>query len=286
MTTPVVDPRGDEVHVWWAALDVPRWRAAVLERTLGADERLRADRYRFESDRRRFVVRRGLLRLLLARYVGCDPIDVGLRYGHAGKPELESPGVDADLRFNASHARDLALVAIARGRRVGVDVEALRPLSDLDGVARACSSPREHAALRALPPGRRTDAFLALWTRKEAFVKATGDGLAFAPERVEVSVDPDEPACLRAVDGCRRAAAAWSLRPLPTGRGYVGAVVVEGPLGRLVWRDVDVDHDHRHRGRDESSRTARVRAQQHSATPLELSRPDSLLDALEAHARR
>ena len=226
----------DEIHVWSAALDAPPWPAAVLERTLSADERRRADRYRFAADRRRFVVRRALLRLLLARYTGAEPLALAFRQGHAGKPDLARPFDATGLSFNASHTWDLALVVIARGHRVGVDVEALRALRDLDGVARTCLTAGELAALRALPAHRQNEAFLAAWTRKEAFVKATGDGLTLAPERIEVTVDPDGPAMLRAIDGDPDAASGWSLRALPTGRDHAGTVAAEGHAHRLVYR--------------------------------------------------
>ena len=234
MMTPGVDPCGDEIHVWWSALDAPGWRAAS-ERTLNPDERLRADRYRFEADRRRFVARRALLRLLLSRYTGIAPAELEFSYGHAGKPELARRLGPADIRFNASHSSGLALFVIARGRRVGVDVETLRPLPDLDEVARACLTAHEYATLQSLPPNRRNGAFLTAWTLKEAFVKATGDGLTLSPERIEVTFDPDGAATLSAVDGNRHAAA-WSLRTLPTGRAHAGAVAVERRIGRLVWR--------------------------------------------------
>lgn len=234
-----IDLRDEAVHVWSAELDAPQWPVAALEQTLSADELRRAARYHFAVDRRRFVVRRALLRLLLSRYTRTEPTDLEFRYGPAGKPELaQSPG-DAALRFSLSHTHGLALFAIAWGRRIGVDVEALRPLPDFEAVARICLTAREHARLRALPAGRQCEAFFLAWTRKEAFVKATGEGLALPPERIEVTIDPGEPAILYAVGGAPDAAAAWTLRTLPIGRTHAGTVAVEGRVGRLVSRRLE-----------------------------------------------
>jgi 4'-phosphopantetheinyl transferase len=228
----------DEVHVWMAPIEARRACLEGLAAVLDADERRRADGFCFESDRRRFVVSRALLRLLLARYVGVEPHALAFRYGPAGKPEMVRPPGSADLRFNASRTRGLALYAITLGRRIGVDVEARRPLPEFDRLVRTCLSPREQAALGALQVARRQEAFFDAWTRKEAFVKATGEGLWFPPERVEVSMAPGEPAELRCVDGSHEAAAAWGLWTPPTGPGYAAAVAVEGHSLHITCRQI------------------------------------------------
>jgi|GEM_PF-124122 len=231
MTAPAATPihlHRDEVHVWIAPIEVPSTCLEELGSVLAADERRRPDGFHFEADRRRFVVSRGLLRHLLARYVGVEPQALAFRYGAAGKPELARPRGSADLRFNASRTRGLALYAITLRRRVGVDVEARRPLPEFELLVRMCLSDREQAALRALPVRLRQQAFFEAWTRKEAFLKATGEGLGFPPERVEVSMAPGEPAALRCIDGDQEAAAAWSLWAPPVGPGHAAAVAVEG----------------------------------------------------------
>jgi 4'-phosphopantetheinyl transferase len=229
-------PRGATVHVWSAELDAPQWPVARFEPTLSTGELQRAGRYRFAVDRRRFVVRRALLRLLLSRETGADPPALEFCQGPAGKPELAPSSCAAGLHFNLSHTRGLALFAVARGPRVGVDVEALRPLADLEAIARTFLSAWEQAALRALPADVRNQAFFVAWTRKEALLKATGEGLTLSPERIEVTVAPHEPALLRAIEEDLDAAARWTLRTLPVGRTHAGTVAVEGRVRRLFFR--------------------------------------------------
>lgn len=216
----------DAVHVWRAPLDVPPPELAALEAALSPDERARAARYRFPRDRRRFVAARGALRRLVASYAGVEP--AGVRFGTepGGKPALADPAT-AWLRFNVSHAGELALVAMARGRAVGVDVEVVRTdLADLE-VADRFFSPAEAAAIRALPPPERAEAFLSCWTRKEAFVKALGAGLREPLDGFTVPLGADEPLILRRAPDARPLTG-WSLVALRPAPGYVGALVVEG----------------------------------------------------------
>lgn len=225
---------GDRVHVWRASTDRPAWPVEWLEGTLSGNERRRADRFHTAPDRRRFVVRRGVLRAILARYlrVAPDRLELGVEGG--GKPALVGPSTGAQLTFNCSHSHGLALYAMARGRAVGVDLEKMRPLADADRILEWICAPAERSALSALGPAERLAAFFRCWTRKEAWVKAHGDGLARELAGVEVSVAPDEPARLERLDGDPRAAARWSLATLHPAEGYAGALAVEGRGWRLA----------------------------------------------------
>jgi 4'-phosphopantetheinyl transferase len=196
--------------------------------TLDSAELRRAKRYRFERDRRRFIAARGLLREVLSRYVGVEPGQLCFCYGPQGKPQLvEERGADA-LRFNVSHAHELALLAVTRGREIGVDLEYVRPdLADI-GIVERFFSPRETAALRLLPAAEQSEAFFNCWTRKEAYVKARGGGLSVPLDQFDVSLGPDEPAALLRTRGDAQEASRWSLRRLEPGPGYVGALAVEG----------------------------------------------------------
>ena len=224
----------DEVRVRCGSLDQPDWRIGRYSRILSPDERQRADRYQFETDRRHFIAARAFLRMLLGRYLEVAPDQITFRVSVNGKPELTAVPGGTDLRFSYSHSRGLALCAVTRERRVGVDLEARRPLHDVEEIARLCLSPRENVALSSVHPDCRELAFLHCWTRKEAYLKATGEGLTLPPERVEVSIIPDEPAALLAVNGDPGAASRWSLRPLCSGPDYVATLAVEGHRYRLT----------------------------------------------------
>ena len=226
----------DEVHVWQAALVAGGLDAEALARLLSPDEMGRADRFRFAEGHNRFVVARGLLRVLLGRYLGAGPAELRFRYGPHGKPGLDAPH-EQDLRFNLSHSGNRVLYAFTRGREVGIDVEAIRWERDHGSLAERFFAPAEAAALRALPAPARLAAFYAGWTRKEAYMKARGTGIALGLSRFQVSLAPDEPAALLHVEGEPDEPARWSLTPIDAGPGYAAALAVEGaPLPVCCWR--------------------------------------------------
>jgi 4'-phosphopantetheinyl transferase len=209
---------------------------ARLCQVLSADERDRAARFHFDRDRRRFMAGRGLLRLILARYLDRPPGSLRLSYGPRGKPALAESRGTPPLRFNVSHAAGLALYAVGRDRELGVDVERIAPELEA-GIAERFFSPREVAALARVPPDRRSESFFACWTRKEAYVKAKGDGLALGLDQFDVSLAPGEPAALLHVDGDPGETVRWSLLALDPGTGYAAALAVEGAGWRLSCLD-------------------------------------------------
>jgi 4'-phosphopantetheinyl transferase len=215
---------GDQIHVWVASLQVASGIFAALSRTLSADELERAGRFRFERDRRRFVVARGMMRDLLGRYAQVAPATVKLSYSEFGKPALAGPTA---LRFNLSHSGEMAVLAIARGREVGVDVEEFAPARADTSVAANFFSCDELRRLNALPREQRPQGFFNCWTRKEAYIKARGQGLSIALDSFDVTLRPGEPAAIlretEAVEvGC------WRLCALELGGGYVGALAAAG----------------------------------------------------------
>lgn len=227
-----------EVHVWLASLEQEPRVARALHGTLNSDERQRAGRFRFAKDREHFVVARGVLRDILGRYLGTPPARIGFSYSQYGKPSLEEgSGGDGRLRFNVAHSHGLALYAVGRGRELGLDIEYLR--DDLAGleVAERFFSPPEVAALRALPAELRTAAFFNCWTRKEAYIKALGEGLSHPLHRFSVSLIPGEPASLLHAEDDPSALSRWWMTAPPIADGYAAAVVVEGGVERLRrWR--------------------------------------------------
>ena len=221
----------DVVDFWRLPLGWPPEEAVRLRQTLSADESGRAARFHFDRDRDRFTAARALLRAVLALYLRTEPERLRFAYGPRGKPSLaaDAAGGGDALRFNLAHSHELALVAVARGREVGVDLEHVRADFATAEVAERFFSPREAAALRALPEGGpRVEAFYRCWTRKEAFIKATGEGLSFPLSAFTVSLAPGEPAALLACDTDGGQTRRWTLVDLEPGAGYLAAAAVEG----------------------------------------------------------
>lgn len=216
------------VHIWRAWLDVPPELLNELGSALAPDERARAARFRRERDRCRYAAGRGILRALLARYLGVAPEEPAFRYGAHGRPELAGQVEDAGLRFNLSHSDGLALYAFARGRDVGIDVEAVRDDVATLKLARRFFSPAESAALQRLREEDRTEGFFACWTRKEAFLKARGDGLSLPLDSFEVTLAPGEPAALLRTHWDAAEAARWSMAALSPAEGFKAALAVAG----------------------------------------------------------
>jgi len=190
-------------------------------------ERERGRRFAFEPDRGRFIVARALLRQLLAARLGVRPESVELVSGARGKPALAGRFATSDLRFNVSHCEDVVVYAFSSGREVGIDVEAVRPLPDADELAAYCFSPHERATYQALEPRDRALGFFQCWTRKEAFVKALGDGLYHPLDRFDVSLAPGEPAEILRVEDVPGDQCPWRLEAFSPVPGFVAAVVAE-----------------------------------------------------------
>lgn len=224
----------DEIHVWRASLDQSAPQVQQLAQTLSTDERMRSERFYFEQDRKRFVVGRGLLRTILGSYLGMEPSQLQFCYGPRGKPYLAQTAAGSTLRFNLSHSQGLALYAIARDREIGIDLEHIRHVSTAEQIVERFFSVREKAVFSTLPPSQKQAAFFNCWTRREAYLKAVGDGLAFPLDQFDVSLCPGEPARLYGIKGDRSTATSWSLQELIPAPGYVAALVVEGHGWRLT----------------------------------------------------
>ncbi|MBA3354609.1 MAG: 4'-phosphopantetheinyl transferase superfamily protein [Pyrinomonadaceae bacterium] len=223
----------DEVHVWRAALSVQGLHVQSLLRTLTADERARAERFHFQKDREQFIVARGLLRTILGRYLDVDPRQLRFAYSSYGKPSLAGEFNAEALCFNLSHADGLALYAVTRGRQLGIDIESVRADLADEQVAERFFSIQEVAAFRALPGNMQCLAFFNCWTRKEAYIKARGEGLSLPLDQFDVSLAPGTPAALLRTYGDHREVSRWSLRELALETGSVAALAVEGHGWRL-----------------------------------------------------
>lgn len=218
----------DEVHVWRASLARTPFELQSLSSLLAPDEISRAQRFHFERDRASFIVARAVLRTILAAYLKLNPAQLQFNYSAHGKPALSDVEGSDGIRFNLSHSHELALYAITRNREIGVDIEQIRADFAGEEIAEGFFSKTEIAMLRALPSNERTESFFNCWTRKEAYIKARGEGLSFPLARFDVSLIPGEPRASLNVPGTPFEAARWSLQALMPEDGYAAAIAVEG----------------------------------------------------------
>ncbi len=215
-----------ELDIWAARLDQTTDRTAALSSTLSEPEKARASAFRFEKDRNRFIVGRGVLRALLGRYLNLAPQQLEFRYGPHGKPELAGSDEAYALHFNLAHSDDLGLFAFTRAGAVGVDVEKIRVMGDEQGIADRFFTRRESEGLIALRDDERTTGFFKLWTCKEAWLKATGAGISESLAGLEVSFEPNEPTKIVRIGESESEAEAWSLIDLAPAPGFCAAVAV------------------------------------------------------------
>jgi 4'-phosphopantetheinyl transferase len=221
-----------DVHVWTAALTPSAIDLAALERTLSRSERRRADAFRFETDRSRYIFARGVMRDVLSRYLGMHPRVVPLASEPSGKPCVTRSGSHGSPAFNLSHSDYLVVLAISAYRSVGVDVERIRAVDDIESIARYCFSANERADLERSVQGRER-AFYTCWTRKEACVKAIGTGLALPLHSFDTAMAPGGRRMIELpADG--GLGSRWELVDLPLPVGYAGALVVESGIRRVI----------------------------------------------------
>jgi 4'-phosphopantetheinyl transferase len=225
---------GDEIHVWHAALDREEHAFARLEATLSMEEKARADRFHFVNDRNRFVVARGLLRELLGGYLHQAPASLEFSYGQHGKPSISGGNVSSGLCFNLSHSSGLVVYAIAKERNLGVDVEHVRAGSTGEDIAKRYFSTQEVSDLLTLPPDQRVEGFFHCWTRKEAYLKATGMGLQIPLDSFAVNLLPGKPA--QFLGGVEPR---WHMAAHRPVEDYVAAVVYDGAPCSIKYLSVD-----------------------------------------------
>lgn len=213
------------MHVWQSKLD--DHDAGSLRSFLAEDEISRANRFHFAKDRDDYIVARALLRKLLAAYLGLGAEEVRFGYADKGKPFLLESDRSA-VNFNLAHSHGLALYAFAHRREVGVDLEFIRDDLESEKIAERFFSPREIETLLTVPVELRKQAFFNCWTRKEAYIKARGEGLSLPLDEFDVSLRPGESAVLLRNHKEPAEAARWTMRSISVPSGYVAALVVEG----------------------------------------------------------
>lgn len=231
--------KDDEVHIWAGCLDVTPTTSVASVASLSEEERTRAKKFRFRQHQSRFIAGRSLLRVILSRYLNVEPARVEFKYNPRGKPVLAHPFESSGIHFNLSHSDAMALFAVTTVGPVGIDVERLRLDIDFGGLVTLFCSPREYELFQNLASWEKQHAFFNLWTRKEAFLKATGVGITQILNQVEVTFRPGEAARLIAVSGDPKKASRWKLHPLDPASNFAAAVAIEAQSVRFQYRKVD-----------------------------------------------
>jgi 4'-phosphopantetheinyl transferase len=217
----------NEAHLWLTPLDVND--VGELEQVISYDERARAARFRFDLHRKQFIAARGFLRIILGKYLRTNPQHIRFEYGEFGKPSIAG---ESAIKFNVSHSGSLAFYAVTRSREIGVDIEQIKPSFADDGMVSFCLTAQEKAHLQTLPKNKRELFFFECWTRKEAFLKACGNGLSTPVNQIETLSYSGVP--LNSLEvGFGYQTACWSLQSIPFIPGYAAAIAIQGSSPRL-----------------------------------------------------
>lgn len=219
------------VHLWSAELDLSRGWAGEGQKVLSAEERDRAGSFRFDRHKERYVAGRFILRSLLSVYTGVSPQEIALDAREDGKPFLCLDGRASELRFNQSDSQGRTLVALARSREIGVDLERVDPRVEVRELAKVALSGEEMEGLRSLDEEAARERFYTLWTVKEAFLKGVGTGLRTAPNQIVVDLSRGS---IRVTARSGPPAQGWSFLTLEPWEGFKAALALQGPLDGIV----------------------------------------------------
>ncbi len=225
----------NDVNVWSANLKLPLLQIEQFSKILSSDEIDRANKFYFERDKNRFIVARGTLRKILSLYLNIESHKLKFSYSDRGKPNLPS----SSILFNLSHSQDLALYAITTVNLIGIDLEYIRPLADAESLAKRFFSPQEYNLISQLPPQQQPEIFFKMWTCKEAYLKATGDGLAGGLEKVEVFFTPEQPIRFLNINGDVQEASRWYLYQFIPQSNYIAAVAAVGKSQNLSFYQIN-----------------------------------------------
>jgi 4'-phosphopantetheinyl transferase len=232
-------PGTNVVEVWRVRLAADADVVEALGALLSTDERERAGRFHLPAHRNRYIMTRGVLRVLLGRYARREPREVRFSYGPLGKPSLVSEADTAALHFNVSHSHDRALCAFASGDPLGVDIERIRANADCRAIAARFFAPSEQVAIGSFDEPDRVGAFFACWTRKEAMLKALGLGVPADLRRIEVSCRSGEPPGIVRLDAGEIDLDGWSLNDIDVGPLFRAALAVRRRRPTIIVRDID-----------------------------------------------
>jgi 4'-phosphopantetheinyl transferase len=216
----------DEIHIWFAVLDQPESEISCFIQTLSEDELIRARRFHFQKDRDWFIARHGILRIILGCYLGVKASELQFYHGKAGKPAISETFGKGTIHFNISHSDRVALFAFARSHEIGVDIERIRDIPELELIVEQFFSEREKSIYHALPQEKKRESFFNSWARKEAFIKAIGEGLSWPLDKVDVTPVPIEGHSLLAIEGDPRGVPDWSIQTLMLASEHAGAFAI------------------------------------------------------------
>jgi len=225
-----------EVHIWSIALS-SLTDIADLESVLSNEERVEAGRFRFEIDQRRSVISRGMLRVILGKYLDIQPQEIKFSYNPHDKPLLQFPNMKGKLWFNVSHSKDYIVYVLTRANEIGVDIEYINLAFATKEIASQFFSLAEIKAFNELPIALQPQAFFSCWTRKEAFIKAVGEGLSYSLKDFDVTLKPGDPARLIEIRRPGMNASEWSLYDIEVERGYKAALAVHDHPTRILYRN-------------------------------------------------
>ncbi len=226
------------VHVWRMWLSQPTDAIDALRQTLSADERDRMARLRRPEARERFAITRGLLRATLAYHLQISPAEIRFDYLPQGKPMLAHP--DTDVQFNLSHSREMILCAVTRTRRVGIDGEFFRSIREMEKFAVRFFSENEREWLASVSPPEKQRVFFEIWTRKEAYLKACGDGVTRHLRGIDVSPAPADPSVIRQITDRPDETHRWRVATFFPAPKAIAALAVEGADWQpLFWQWAD-----------------------------------------------
>lgn len=228
-----ITPDPGVIDIWRISLALPEPELASFSDLLTSDETARAQRFQGRHKYREYIICRGLLRKVLGLALNCDPRDVEIRYTDQDKPYLAAPADHGNLQFNVSHSHEQALIALTKDQPIGIDIEHLRTNLEFNKMASRFFSSKEADDLNTYTDVGIPHAFFACWTRKEAFVKALGEGIAFGLSEFSVSVDPYQHEVDLQTHWDETYAKNWSIRNIESGPGYVAALAVAGKIKRL-----------------------------------------------------
>jgi 4'-phosphopantetheinyl transferase len=216
-----------DIHLWCISLTRSLSRIQELAQLLSEDERLRLRRFRFEKDQHAFAIRRGLSRKILGDYLNTDPNQIQFFYGDHGKPELINTSGNANIHFNLSHSGSFILFALTLYQRIGVDIEYIHDVPEINQIAEIILSEIEYHIFQTLPEEDKKEAFFHYWTCKEAITKAIGIGLSQPPNSITTSISPGKPARLIRFKGDKKVASSWLIQSLYLDPDYAAAIAVE-----------------------------------------------------------
>jgi len=216
-----------EVHIWFGILDLSASEICEFERILTKDELMRCGRLHFLEDRKRFIARYGTLRKILSYYLNVKPSELRFKQTENGKPEIAEPCGMSTIDFNVSHSQGAVLFAFAQNRKIGVDLEYVHTIPEMEYVVEQCFAENEKRIYRELPNDKKTDVFFQYWTLKESLLKGIGVGLTRPLDMLDVSSVGSNVKTLRISERDTGAAFHWSLRTLKLGRDYAGALAMQ-----------------------------------------------------------